>query len=180
MKLFDFTIKDKMGKLILIMGVVAVAFIFLSTFIGNTKSANVVEPVKDAFDAQTYTATLEAQVTRLLESIAGVGKAQVMVTLQSGSENVYITEENLDLNQTKATGETTAERRSSEKKILLVEDSNGRRQALLKTTLEPTVRGVVVVCEGGDDPFVVAKATDVVKAALNLSSNRICVTKLAQ
>lgn len=180
MKLGNITLKDKTGKLVLILGVLAIALIFLSTFMGGTKSSEVAEIPQEEFDTAAYTVKLEAQMKELLESIAGVGNAQVMLTLQSGSENVYVTEENLDLDQTKATGETTAERRSSEKKVLLVEDSNGRRQALLKTTLEPVIRGVVVVCEGGDDPFVVAKATDAVKAALGVSSNRICITKLAK
>ena len=42
----------------------------------------------------------------------------------------------------------------------------------------PEVKGVVVVCEGGDDPLVVRKVVDTVKVALNLSSSRISVSRL--
>ena len=40
-----------------------------------------------------------------------------------------------------------------------------------------TVKGVVVVCEGGDLPQVQQRIIEAVTTALNISSKRVCVTK---
>ena len=44
--------------------------------------------------------------------------------------------------------------------------------------LEPRVKGVVVVCEGGDRPEVVGKVVDAVTVALDISSARVSVSRL--
>lgn len=43
--------------------------------------------------------------------------------------------------------------------------------------IEPVIRGVVVVCQGGDDPVVVERVLSAVTKALNISSAKVCVTK---
>lgn len=45
-------------------------------------------------------------------------------------------------------------------------------------SIEPTVRGVAVVCDGGENPVTKEKIIDVVTKALNISSSRVSVTKL--
>ena len=44
--------------------------------------------------------------------------------------------------------------------------------------IEPKIRGVVVACFGGDDPVVIGKVSEIVTKALNISSAKVCVTKL--
>lgn len=51
--------------------------------------------------------------------------------------------------------------------------------AVLVTEILPTVKGVVVVCEGGDDPTVCARIQNAVTTALHITSKRVCVTKLS-
>ncbi|MBQ1210311.1 MAG: hypothetical protein IIX68_00725 [Clostridia bacterium] len=41
----------------------------------------------------------------------------------------------------------------------------------------PAVRGVVIVCDGGDRPEVCERVIEVVTTALNVSKRRVCVTK---
>lgn len=43
--------------------------------------------------------------------------------------------------------------------------------------LEPVIRGVVIVCDGGDDPIVTERVLEAVTKALNISSAKVCVTK---
>lgn len=45
-------------------------------------------------------------------------------------------------------------------------------------SIEPTVRGVAVVCDGGDDPVTKERILDVVTKALDIPSSRVSVTKL--
>lgn len=44
--------------------------------------------------------------------------------------------------------------------------------------IEPLVRGVVVACDGGDDPVTAERVLDAVTKALSVSSSKVCVTKL--
>ena len=39
------------------------------------------------------------------------------------------------------------------------------------------VKGVVVVCQGGDNAAVSQRIVDAITTALNISSKRVCVTK---
>ena len=50
-------------------------------------------------------------------------------------------------------------------------------QTMLVTEVLPKVRGVVVVCDGGDDQTVCDRVTEVITTALNIPKRRVCVTK---
>ena len=58
-------------------------------------------------------------------------------------------------------------------------DGTDGRSALVRTRMEPVIKGVVVVCEGGDDPVTVSRIMDAVTTALAISSAKVCITKLA-
>ena len=67
-------------------------------------------------------------------------------------------------------------------KIFLTMDNSGENVYLKNTdtktvSIEPKVRGVVVVCDGGDDQLVVSRVLDAVTKALNISSDKVCITK---
>ena len=67
-------------------------------------------------------------------------------------------------------------------KIFLTMDNSGENVYLKNTdtktvSIEPKVRGVVVVCEGGDDPMTVSRVLEAVTKALNISSDKVCITK---
>lgn len=69
-----------------------------------------------------------------------------------------------------------------EAKIFLTMDNGGENVYLKNTdtktiSIEPKVRGVVVVCDGGDNPIVVSRVLDAVTKALNISSDKVCITK---
>lgn len=171
-------LSDKAIKLIVAVGIILIALLFLSSFIGGEKMPVTQENEPAALTNEEYVEKLEKQVKAMLESIEGVGKANVMITLQNSAQNVYVAEENLNTDKQNTAEQSSSERRSSQTSILLVEDENGRRQALLKTTVEPTVKGVIVVCEGGDNPVAVSRATEAIKALFNINTTRICITKL--
>lgn len=45
--------------------------------------------------------------------------------------------------------------------------------------IEPVIRGVLVVCEGGDEPVVVERVTEAVTKALDISAAKVCIAKLS-
>ena len=69
-----------------------------------------------------------------------------------------------------------------EAKIFLTMDNSGENVYLKNTdtktvSIEPKVRGVVIVCDGGDDPLVVSRVLDAATKALDISSDKVCITK---
>ena len=101
---------------------------------------------------------LEAQLKTLIEQVEGAGKTTVMVTLESGEEAVYATD-------------TQSGQTQNQETHVLLEDGS----ALTEMVYLPKVCGVAVVCEGGGDVRVAARITELVRALLDLSANRICV-----
>ncbi len=45
---------------------------------------------------------------------------------------------------------------------------------------EARARGVLVLCEGGEDPVVVARVSEALTKALGISSAKICIEKLTE
>lgn len=117
---------------------------------------------------------LEKRLTGIIESVQGAGQVRVMVTLESAGETVYATDEKSD---TQAS-DGTAQRRTSYENEHVFFDAQDGRQPLVEMRLEPEVKGVAVVCEGGDDVTVVRRITELVSVVLKLPSNRVCVTKM--
>lgn len=176
--LFSAKKSDNVKKIIIIAGFVGIALIFLSSFFqSNDTTPDQEETV--AITAAEYTKSLESSLTQIVSSIEGAGETQVMVTLENDIQTVYATEEKTTSQGTEEiTGESTAKTQQSaegETNYIIVKDANGAERALEITQVQPTVKGVVVVCAGGDDPVVQQRIMDAVTTALNLSSKRVCV-----
>lgn len=131
-------------------------------------------------DQQNAETVLESRIAEMVAAITGENAPHVTVTLHSNGETVYATEDRqrerneqeydgADLNRTQTDGDT-------EKTYIIVKASDGSQQPLIVTKTEPTVQGVVVVSQYGNDVLMREKITQAVKTALNLSSTQVCVT----
>jgi stage III sporulation protein AG len=70
-------------------------------------------------------------------------------------------------------------------KVLLTMENSVEYVYLDDTTtktkeIQPLIRGVLVVCEGGDDPVVVERVTNAVTKALDISTAKVCIAKLSE
>jgi stage III sporulation protein AG len=119
----------------------------------------------DSDTAILYSEALEEKLERLCCSIDGVSFARVLVTLDGGSEYVY--------------AENTESRKSSDstntaRDYLIIEGKSGSSPVVI-SEIYPKIRGVAIVCTGGDEPVMREKIVSLVSAALGISSNRISV-----
>ena len=175
---------DIWRKVILILGFAGIALVFLSGLFQNhdSKATNAqAEEESTKTTAQEYTQQVEKSLTELIGNINGAGSVKVLVTLERNTQYVYATEEKKTTQSTQdqAANATVKnqENDSRETKYILVKGADGSQQALAVTEVEPIVKGVVVVCEGGNQPAVQKDIIDAVTTALNLSSARVCVIK---
>lgn len=135
------------------------------------------EPEPAVYDTEDYRQIMEDDLTRLLSSVQGAGKVQVMVTLESGRETVYAWQEKTTDDTRSDNGQEKSQRSTYENEVVMV-SAGSDRQALVEKTLQPAVQGVVVVCEGAGDIRVVSDITNAVSIALNVPTSRVCVIKM--
>lgn len=162
------------GQIIFVLGIAGVLLIFLSNYLpkAEKKSAD----TEDKMSA--YTTQLEAKLKDTIDRIQGVGKSCVLVTLDSGSEYIYAKEAKNTTDRSENTasnGKSIAEKGSGEEQYIIVKTDDGE-QPLLITEIAPKVKGVVVVCTGGDDPQVAQRVKAAVTTALDITETRVCVT----
>lgn len=114
----------------------------------------------------------------ILIFIGGRSDGKEDVDADSFDTKVYHTE----LTQNIKSMVESVEGAGNAKVMLTLEDSyefvyleDGRT---LQKVNEPTIRGVVVACEGGSSAVVSAKITELLTTVLNVSSAKVCVSKL--
>lgn len=176
------SIDDKHKKIIVVVGFISIILIFFSGYFksdGDKKNTD----IKNEITTQEYTKQLENNLKSIIGSIDGAGETKIMITLENGHETKYATEEKTNseaLQETsKNSGTQSKQSGDTELKYIIVKDANGSEKALAITEFEPTVKGVVVVCSGGDIPIVEQRIISAVTTALNISSKKVCVTKLS-
>ena len=129
------------------------------------------EPLRDSFDEAVYVADLEERTQSLLSKVEGVGRVQVMLTMEEGFREHY-------LSDTQKSESSNAEKSESQESsgVILQTEKNGVRTPIVCAVTMPKVRGVSVVCTGGADPTVQLKVIHLLEALFDLNSARISVT----
>ncbi len=160
--------KSMKGKGILLAGIAAgLLLIILPTVISGftEKKSDAVAPVSEK-ESTYYTEFLEEKIQKLCLGITGIYKAEVLLTLDTSSEYVYAANSS-EVNETDRTSVT--------KDYLIIDNSDGDGETVMVSEIYPRIRGVAVVCTGGDSSEVQQKVTELLGAALGLSSARIKV-----
>lgn len=167
-------------KIIIISGLIGIGLIFISNML-STKDSPKKENKEKQISVNEYVETLEENIKSLVSSISGAGKSKVLITLESSSKNVYATEQKKNSEAVEdRENESISKKRETndfETKYIKIKDENGAEKPLAVTEIQPTIKGVVIVCDGGDNPVVQEKIINAVKTALNITSKRVYVTK---
>lgn len=183
-KLNDFTKNPKFVRIIIILGLVGIGLILLSGLLPdktNDEDNQTNSQVAYVSLAQ-YENNLEQSLADIISSIDGAGKTRVMLTMDSTVEQVYATDKTMSQKDTVNSGEATETNKdtSANSTYITVELSDGTQQTVLLKEIQPRVRGVLVVCNGGDNSVVKEKIVDAVTKALDISSSRVSVAGLSQ
>lgn len=112
---------------------------------------------------ETTQPDLESELSRILGQIAGVGKAEVLLTEAYGSNTIYQT----DSSQSHSTLDT-----------VIVTDKEREESGLVKQILPPVYRGALIVCQGAHSANVRLSVVEAVKSVTGLSSDCITVLKM--
>lgn len=162
----------KKPQILIFIGLAGILLIFLSSFWGTDQEN---ESKKTAeFSAEDYKAELEADITDMVKDITGSRDISVVITLESGIRYTYA-----DTKEEISSDKTQESAVSSDFEIkegyITVKTADGGEQALLVTTMMPEIRGVAIVCEGGDIESINEKIKNAVTSALNITSKRVYI-----
>ena len=166
------TIKnDKKLAVLLVIGVIGVMLLAISEI--ETKPENDESGKADIKVTQeTYEKELEKRLEKIVASVDGAGRAQVMITLKSSEENKYAVNSSSE-NQI-SDGKSNSK---SSNDYVVIDSSSGDSCVVLRTE-SPKIQGVVVVCDGGDNSKVKNDVTNAVSALLGINVNHISVLKM--
>lgn len=157
---------EKKLRILVFCGLALIAILFLTSLLPDNKKQTTAPETAVSMDDDA--AALEARVLHIVQSIEGVGRVQVMVTLESGSQTVY---------QSDVKRQTGEAKEDLQEEVVLVDGQSGSRQALVQTEKPPAVQGIVVVCDGADDIQVQSRVTEALTTAFGISSARVAVVK---
>ena len=164
--------KIKNPKFLIIAGLFGIVLIFISSF-GTGEKSEKMENVKE-FSAEEYRVSLQKEIKNMVTDITGDRDVTVVITLESGINYAYA-----DTREETAAAKSELDNESSDKKIkegyITIKTADGGEEALLITEKMPEIRGVAIVCEGGDNELLNEKIKNTVTAALNITSKRVYI-----
>ncbi len=166
------------NRLIIALGLLGLVLIMLSELPGKTSQAAFDSISSQTAENEEYVRGMEEKLNRLVENVSGAGKCHVMITLEQGTQYVYASENKKVVDETQShEGESSSkiqQKDNSESKIVVIEE-NGVSRPLVETSREPQIKGVVVVCDGGNSSVVQQRITEVLTTVLGIRSNQVCV-----
>ena len=150
----------KKYKFVLLVVLVGVLLMVLpvSSESKETETSDLQTP-RETFDL----AETEQRMEAILGKIDGVGKLQLMLTLQSGTRLTLAEDSQKDQDRTQR--ETVTLNRGSSQEVVVT------------NRYYPVYQGAVVVCQGADSSAVRLAITETVQALTGLPSDRIQVAK---
>lgn len=160
---------DPKKGLVLLAAVVGIILIVISSF-GSDKKHEAEESTKadSGFSEEEYGAKLETKIEEMVSSLYGAGRSKVIITLDCDYETVYARDGSYSKNDLS----------SDEESEYIIIDSDEREDGLVLKTVTPKVRGVAVLCEGGNNPVVVQSIIDMLSALLDIGTSNISVSKI--
>lgn len=171
--------EEKSKKAIIICGLIGIVLIFASNFLdGCSKTGALAETKTDTTATEQFKNETEKKLASIISSIDGAGSAKIMVTVDCSGEYVYA--ENSKLTGGDAASSETSNQFSNESTYITIKLSDGTQQAVKLKEIEPKIRGVLVVCSGGEQPLIKQRILEAVTKALDISSAKVCVTKLSE
>ena len=104
---------------------------------------------------------IKEELTQILSLIQGVGKVQVMLTVEEGEKTLYQSDEGASGNDT-----------------VIITDGSRVESGLVQQVIPMKYRGAVIVCQGADSPAVRLSVIEAVAKVTGLKTDRITVLKM--
>lgn len=162
----EFIKTNKKTFICFIAGLLGILLIFASEAFSKTSKKSEISNKEYV----SYSNEMEEKLADIISKVEGAGKTKVFLTIEESEEYVYAQDISSDRKDNTQVND--------DKKYVIV-DGNGGKDGLLIKTVNPKIRGVAIVCEGGDDPVVQQRIYSCVSASLGISTARISISKMS-
>lgn len=156
----NFLNKNKFIILILILGLILL--VIPSTDRSETEIEVITEQSENIL-------SVEDQLSQILSCIEGAGKVKVMLSIASGQETVYQTNDSYSSN---------TEHMLENSDTVIVNNSDRSEMGLIRQVNPPVYSGAIVVCQGADDAKIRFAVTEAVADVTGLGTDKISVLKM--
>ena len=144
------------------------AFDFLEDRAENAEvTARETQPVQETAQQTQPEDDMRQALSRLLSSMEGVGRVELLQTTTDSDEVVYQTD-------VRRSGET------SEETTVFSANQSAQKTPVVTKTKKASYAGAVVVCDGADSAVVRLRIVQAVSALTGLGSDKISVIKMKQ
>jgi stage III sporulation protein AG len=149
--------------LLILLGAVGVLLVFWGYFSpGGGEKEVFTEKNENSFKTMEYISDIENKIRSITEKITGSTDVSVIVSTESGTEYVYVS------NESAAGDKNTRE-------YITVKNESGRYELVLAKEVYPEIKGISIACPGGDSSTVQRKIINSISTAFGISKNRICI-----
>ncbi len=155
-------------KYILVIIVVGMCLLVLPKGEGDNKKVSGVSEeviVKD----------FENKVENALSGCDGVGRCEVILSIESGSEKIYEKEARKSARESES---GVVLEQDSDIKPSILSEGSGRESALVVKEVYPEFRGALVICDGAEKTEVKRAVTESVMALTGLGADKISIIKM--
>lgn len=149
--------------LLIALGALGAALIFWGYLFPEDKNgAQGANNSEISFYTMEYIETIENKIRSMTEKITGSADVSVIVSAESGTEFIYVSNEDLR-------GDELS------REYITVKNENGTYEPVLVKEVYPEITGISIACPGGDSSAVQRKIMESVSVAFGISKNRICI-----
>lgn len=151
----------------------------------DSKAEKTIQETSSVRNVQTslenYEEYLEKRLTNALESVDGVGRTEIVITLKSSGQKIVEKDQSInnqsDSNTNEAGITNSSETKSSDGTSIYERQSDGTEIPYVSKELTPEIAGVLVVADGGDNAVVVKNITDAIRALFGVEAHKIKIMK---
>lgn len=159
-------------RALLIVLLAGVLLIVSGGWLGSRQQDPVQETAPAAGDEEGFSlSAFEESLNQRLAAIEGVGRVELMLSLDQTEEAVYAV--NTRRTDSEAGGQ------SYESDLTVVSDGSYGETPVTVKSLLPTFRGAVVLCDGADNAQVRLAVTQAVTTVCGIGSDKVTVLKMA-
>lgn len=137
---------------------------------------------KTETNGESYVEQLEERLEKVLSQVAGVGKVKTMITLETTEEKVVEKDEPVSKSNTTESdsqgGNRKNEEYTSSEETVFMEQEDGSRVPYVRTTIEPKIKGILVIAQGGGTVSVEKNISEAVMALFSVEAHKIKVMKM--
>lgn len=128
-----------------------------------------------------YGRELERKLEQILGEIEGVGKVEVMITIQDDGERIVekdITRGSQEVSEEDGTVKRNTRESQYQEGTVFSQENGSQGQPFVLKEVMPKIEGVLVVAEGGGNAKVVKNISDAVLALFSVEVHKIKVVKM--